>query len=66
MRTPWWTSYRSRRPRRMEIVSSTDRLVDEDRLEAALQRRVLLDVLAVLVQGRGADAVELAAGEHAA
>ena len=24
MRTPWWTSYFSRRPRRMEIVSSTD------------------------------------------
>ena len=23
MRTPWWTSYRSRRPRRIEIVSST-------------------------------------------
>ena len=24
MRTPWWTSYRSRRPRRMEMVSSTE------------------------------------------
>ena len=40
------------------------RLVDEDRLEAPLERRVLLDVLAVLVERRRADRVELAAGEH--
>ena len=40
------------------------RLADEDRLEAPLQRRVLLDVLAVLVQGGRADAVQLAAGQH--
>ena len=40
------------------------RLVDEDRLEAPLQRRVLLDVLAVLVERRRADGVQLAAGEH--
>ena len=40
------------------------RLVDEDRLEAALEGGVLLDVLAVLVEGRRADRVELAAGEH--
>ena len=40
------------------------RLVDEDRLEAALERGVLLDVLAVLVEGRRADRVQLAAGEH--
>ena len=39
------------------------RLVDHDRLEPALQRRVLLDVLAVLVQGGGADALHLAAGQ---
>ena len=40
------------------------RLVDEHRLEAALQRGVLLDVLAVLVEGGRADHVQLAAGEH--
>ncbi len=39
-------------------------LVHEHRLEAPLQRRVLLDVLAVLVEGRGADGVQLAPGEH--
>ena len=40
------------------------RLADDDRLEAALERGVLLDVLAVLVERRRADAAELAAGEH--
>ena len=40
------------------------RLVDEDRLEAPLERGVLLDVLAVLVEGGRADRVQLAAGEH--
>ena len=40
------------------------RLVDHDRLEAALQGGVLLDVLAVLVERRGADAVQLAARQH--
>ncbi len=40
------------------------RLVDQDRLEAALERGVLLDVLAVLVERGGADAVQLAAREH--
>ena len=40
------------------------RLAHEDRLEAALERGVLLDVLAVLVEGRGADAAQLAACEH--
>src|SRR5436190_578348 len=39
-------------------------LVDEDLLEAPLERRVLLDVLAVLVEGRRADRMQLAAGEH--
>src|SRR6202011_929664 len=34
------------------------RLVDEHRLEAALERRVLLDVLAVLVERGGADALD--------
>ena len=64
MRTPWWTSKRSFKPRRMETVSSTVGGVDHHRLEAALERGVLLDVLAVLVERGGADAVELAAREH--
>ena len=40
------------------------RLADEDRLEAPLERGVLLDVLAVLVEGRRADRTQLAAREH--
>ncbi len=40
------------------------RLIDEDRLEAPLERRVLLDVLAILVERRRADHVQLAAREH--
>ena len=40
------------------------RRVDEDRLESPLEGRVLLDVLAVLVQGGRADAMEFAPREH--
>ena len=40
------------------------RLVDEHGREAALERGVLLDVLAVLVERRRADTAQLAAGEH--
>ncbi len=40
------------------------RLADEHLLEAALQRGVLLDVLAVLVERGGADQPQLAAGQH--
>ena len=40
------------------------RLADEDRREAPLERGVLLDVLAVLVERRRADAAQLAAREH--
>ena len=40
------------------------RLRHQHRLEAPLERRVLLDVLLVLVQRRRADEVELAAGER--
>ena len=40
------------------------RLVDDHRLEAALERGVLLDVLAVLVERRRADGAQLAAREH--
>ena len=38
-------------------------LVHQHRLEPALQRGVLLDVLAVFVQGGGADAMQLAPGQ---
>ena len=48
----------------MLIVSSTRRLVDEDRLEAPLEGGVLLDVLAVLVERRRADRVQLPARQH--
>src|SRR5207245_213940 len=37
------------------------RFTNQDRLEAALESGVLLDVLTVLGQGRGADATQLAA-----
>ena len=40
------------------------RLIDLHGLEAALKRGVLFDILAVLVERRRADAVQLAAGEH--
>src|SRR6185503_13125402 len=40
------------------------RLADHHRLEAALERGVLLDVLAVLVERGRADGVQLAAGQH--
>ena len=39
-------------------------LVHHDGLEPPLQGGVLLDILAVLVQGGGADAVQLAPGQH--
>ncbi len=40
------------------------RLLDHHRLEPALERLVLLDVLAILVERRRADRAELAAGER--
>ena len=53
----------------LEAAQDADRvldrgLLDDDRLEAALERRVLLDVLSVLVERRRADAAELAARER--
>ena len=51
-------------PRRIWIVSSSRRRRDLDRLEAPLQRAVLLDVLAVLGRGGGADALDLAARQR--
>ena len=47
----------------MAIVSSTDGSPTHDRLEAPLQRGVLFDVLAILVERRGADAAQFAAGQ---
>ena len=46
------------------MVSSTVGSLTSDLLEAPLQRRVLLDVLAVLVERGGADAVQFAARER--
>ena len=43
------------------MVSSTLGSSTSDRLEAALERGVALDVLAVLVERGGADALQLAA-----
>ena len=40
------------------------RWIDDDRLEAALQRAILLDVLPILVERRRADALQLAARER--
>ena len=40
------------------------RLLHLDRLEPALERGVLLQVLAVLVDGRGTDGLQLAPGQH--
>ena len=39
-------------------------LVDIDRRKAAFERRILLDVLAILVERRGADALQLAARQR--
>ena len=53
----------------LETVEDLDgvghrRLVDLDRLEAALESRILLEVLAVLLERRRPDRLQLAAGEH--
>ncbi len=40
------------------------RLADEDLLEATLESRVLFDVLAILIEGRGADQSQLPAGQQ--
>jgi hypothetical protein len=56
IRTPWWTSYR-------------DRVFDRwflhvHRLEAALERRILLDVLLIFGEGRRANRAQLPARER--
>ncbi len=40
------------------------RSVDEDRLETSFEGGVLLDMLAVFVEGGGPDHAQFAAGEH--
>ena len=40
------------------------RLIHQHLLETAFQRRVLLDILTVLIQRRGSDTVEFASGQH--
>ena len=40
------------------------RLFHDDRLEAAFERRIAFDVLAVLIERRRADALQLAAGQR--
>ena len=40
------------------------RLIDDHRLETPLERGIFLDVLAILVERRRADAVQLAARQH--
>ena len=51
-------------PIRISIGLLERRLLDHDRLEAALERGVALDVLAVLVERGRADALQLAARER--
>ncbi len=46
------------------MVWAERRLAHLDRLEPTLQRGVLLQVLAVLVEGGGADGLQLATGQH--
>ncbi len=53
----------------LEAAQDADRVLDRrlahvDLLEAALEGSILLDVLAVLVEGGGADHAQLAASEH--
>ena len=45
-------------------MSSTDGSAHEHLLEASLEGSILLDVLAVLVEGRRADEAQLAARKH--
>jgi hypothetical protein len=61
MRTPWCTSYFSFQAAQDGDRVLHARLFHEDRLEAAGQGRVLLDMLAVFIQRRGAHAVQLTA-----
>ena len=46
------------------MVSSTRGLIDQHGLEAAFERGILFDVLAIFVERGGADAVQFAARQH--
>ena len=62
--TPWKTSYRSLRPRRMAMVSSTVGSFTITGWNRRSRAASFFDILAVLVQGGGPDAVELPPGQH--
>ena len=64
MRTPWcsFVALAQAAQDRDRVLDA--RLIDQDRLEAPLERGVLFDVLAVLVERRRADHVQLAARQH--
>ncbi len=61
--TLWWASYWSRRPFKNLNGLLLGGLAHHDRLEPALQRGVLFDVLAVFVHGGGADDLQFAPGQ---
>ena len=48
----------------MEIVSANRGFLDQDLLETTLKGLILLDVLAVLAESGGTNAVQLATGQH--
>ena len=60
--TRWCDSYRSRSPLRISTVSLLVEGSTITSLEPAIERAVLLDVFAVLVERGGADALDFAAG----
>src|SRR5690625_7514735 len=50
--------------REVVVVMGTSVLIGLDRLDASREGGVLLDVLAVLLEGGGADGLQLTAGQH--
>ena len=46
------------------MVSSTDRLIDEDGLEAPFQGGILFDMFSIFIECRRADQMQFAAGQH--
>jgi hypothetical protein len=64
MRTPWCFSITAASPRMISHRDGLARLLDLDDLEAARERRVLLEVLLVLGPGRRGDRAQLAARQR--
>ena len=64
MRTPWCTSYFSFSPRKNRNRVLDVRLAHEHDLEAAFERGVFLDVLAIFVERGGADGAQLSASQR--